>query len=136
MPVRHINRTPTTSLRRRALLTAALGFRAIEWRYRPDPARALEKYLDSWRGLGDVIVGMHAQGFDVELRQLRENSRANFYATGIAHSVVWLGLGADAVARGQPRGVAGDLPSPDGSVSGAVPTQSPDPPAAAATAGS
>ena len=75
--------------RRRALLLAALGFRAINWRYRPDPAGALEKYLDSWRGLGDVIVGMHAQGFDVELRQLGDHWRANFYATGMAHSVVY-----------------------------------------------
>ena len=48
--------------RRRTVLTPALGFRAIEWRYRPDPAGALEKYLDSWRGLGDVVVGMHVQG--------------------------------------------------------------------------
>ena len=81
--------TPTTTASRRALLTAALGFRAIEWRYRPDPAGALEKYLDSWRGLGDVIVGMRAQGFDVELRQLGDHWRANFYATGMAHSVVY-----------------------------------------------
>ena len=43
----------------------------------------------SWRGLGDVIVGMPAQGFDVELRQLGEHWRANFYATGMAHSVVY-----------------------------------------------
>ena len=68
---------------RRALLTAALGFRAIEWRYRPNPAGALAKYLDSWRGLGDVIVGMHAQGFDVELRQLGDHWRSNFYANGM-----------------------------------------------------
>ena len=74
---------------RRALLTAALGFPAIEWRYRPDPAGALEKYLDSWRGLGDVVVGMHAQGFDVELCQLCDHWRANFYVTGMAHSVVY-----------------------------------------------
>ena len=79
--------TPNTTATRRALLTAALGFRAIERRYRPDPAGALEKYLDSWRGLGDVVVGMHAQGFDVELRQLGKHWRANFYATGMAHSV-------------------------------------------------
>ena len=65
----------TTPAARRTLLTAALGFRAIEWRYRPDPAGALEKYLP-WRGLGDVIVGMHAQGFDVELRQLGDHCGA------------------------------------------------------------
>ena len=42
--------TPTTS--RRALLTAALDFRAIEWHYRQDPAGALENYLDSWARTG------------------------------------------------------------------------------------
>jgi len=31
---------------------------------------------------------MHAQGFDVELRQLGDHWRANFYATRMAHSVV------------------------------------------------
>jgi len=30
-----------------------------------------------------------AQGFDVELRQLGDHWRANFYATGMAHSVVY-----------------------------------------------
>ena len=32
---------------------------------------------------------MHAQGFDVELRQLGDHWRSNFYATGMAHSVVY-----------------------------------------------
>jgi len=25
--------------------------------------------LDSWRGIGDVVVGMHRQGYDVQLTQ-------------------------------------------------------------------
>ena len=27
--------------------------------------------LDSWRGIGDVVVGMHRQGYDVQLTQVR-----------------------------------------------------------------
>ena len=53
--------------------------------------------------------GMHAQGFDVELRQLGDHWRANFYVTGIAPLArVRLRVGRDAVARSQPRGAAGD----------------------------
>lgn len=48
--------------------------------------------MNTWRGLGAGVVGMHAQGFDVELRQYPEALRANFFTTGIAHSVV-LGTG-------------------------------------------
>ena len=31
---------------------------------------------------------MHAQGYDVEMKQLAEHWRANFYPAGIAHSIV------------------------------------------------
>ena len=55
----------------------------------PGHVARLRSTLNAWRGLGDIIVGMHAQGFDVELRQLGEHWRANFYATGMAHSVVY-----------------------------------------------
>ena len=70
--------TPTTTSRR-ALLLAALGFAEIRWRYRPDAAGALDKYLRTWRGMGAVIAGMHPQGFDVEVKRLGQTWRATFY---------------------------------------------------------
>ena len=39
-------------------------------------------------GLGAVVVGMHAQGFDVELKQYPAGWCANFYPTGLNDSVV------------------------------------------------
>ena len=75
--------------RRRALLGAALGFLEIDWiGSAPAVAIALEGWLGSWRGIGLVAAGMHAQGFDLELRQYPAAWRANFYPTGIAHSIV------------------------------------------------
>ena len=75
--------------RRRALLGAALGFMEIGWRADPPPAAvALSRWMSSWRGLGAVVAGMRAQGFDVELKQYPHAWRASFFPTGIAHSIV------------------------------------------------
>ena len=42
---------------------------------------------DSWRGMGQVIAGMHRQGYDVQLTQYDERGwRATFYVTGMEHS--------------------------------------------------
>src|SRR5688572_25883797 len=49
--------------RRRALLTAALGFANTDWRCRPDAAAALERYLQSWTGLADRHRRDDAAGF-------------------------------------------------------------------------
>lgn len=49
---------------------------------KPDAAGALERWLHRWTGLGDVIVGMSAQGFDVELKQFPGAWRATFYPAG------------------------------------------------------
>jgi hypothetical protein len=80
----------TSSLgRRRALLAAALGFVRLDWRQPPPPAvAALGRWMHSWPGLGAVVAGMTAQGFNVELKEFPEGWRANFYPVGIAHSVV------------------------------------------------
>jgi len=79
----------TSLRRRRSLLKVALGFAQLGWREaRPEAARALSAWLDSWRGVGAIVSGMHAQGFDVELRQFAHGWRANFYPTGLAHSIV------------------------------------------------
>jgi hypothetical protein len=47
---------------RRALLTAALGF--LQLHRDPPEVVTLRRYLDSWRGLGDVVGGLNTQGYD------------------------------------------------------------------------
>jgi len=47
----------------------------------------LRTWLDSWPGIGHVAVGMHRQGFDLQLTQYDERGwRATFYTTGMEHS--------------------------------------------------
>ncbi len=75
--------------RRRALLCAALGFMRIQWHAPRAPiVTVLERWMNSWIGLGAIVVGMNAQGFNVELREFPWGWRANFYPAGTAHSVV------------------------------------------------
>ena len=72
---------------RSQLLKAAVGFaRGSISSY--DPAlRTLRSWLDSWPGGGHVAVGMHRQGFDLQLTQYNERGwRATFYTTGMEHS--------------------------------------------------
>ena len=71
----------------RATLTAALAFTQLP-PYEPE-LQLLHRYLDSWRGVGDVVVGMHRAGWDVQLTQYGDGYwRATFYVTGMAHSIV------------------------------------------------
>ena len=43
--------------------------------------------LDCWSGIGRIAVGMHRQGYDLQLTQYDERGwRATFYATGMEHS--------------------------------------------------
>jgi hypothetical protein len=47
----------------------------------------LRSWLDSWAGIGHVAVGMHRQGYDLQLTQYDERGwRATFYTTGMEHS--------------------------------------------------
>jgi hypothetical protein len=75
--------------RRRQLLRAAVGFAGLP---RPSCDRALwalRTWLDSWSGIGHVAVGMHRQGFDLQLTQYDDRGwRATFYTSGIEHSPV------------------------------------------------
>jgi hypothetical protein len=70
------------------LLRAALGFAGLP---RPSYDRALwalRCWLDSWRGIGDVVHGMARQGFDLQLtRYDAKGWRATFYTTGMEHSI-------------------------------------------------
>ena len=69
------------------LLTAAVGFAGCSL---PSYDRALwelRTWLDSWSGIGHVAVGMHRQGFDLQLTQYDDRGwRATFYTTGVEHS--------------------------------------------------
>ena len=89
--------------RRRATVTAALGFMQLTWTHKPPVIRVLEKWMGSWAGVGAVIEGMHRQDYDVQLTQFPHGWRANFYDTGNAHSVVrgsaWEKTAAKAVQK-------------------------------------
>jgi hypothetical protein len=65
------------------LLRAALGFAACSMPS-PDPALfALRSWLDSWSGIGRIAVGMHRQGFDLQLTQYDDRGwRTTFYTIG------------------------------------------------------
>src|SRR5262245_8858324 len=52
---------------RRALLVAALGFLRLPPRSRA--LRALHAWLDSWSGIGHVVVGMDRSGFRLSLKK-------------------------------------------------------------------
>jgi hypothetical protein len=71
---------------RRALLKGAPSFLQRQ----PDPPEVakLRRYLDSRRGVSDVVAGLRAQGFDIEMRQFPRGWRVSIYPTGTAHSIV------------------------------------------------
>ena len=70
---------------RRAALTAALGFAVL-----PPSAPELKLvhgWLDTWRGIGDVVVGMARQDYDLQLTRYDGRAwRATFYTSGMEHS--------------------------------------------------
>ena len=69
------------------LLVAALGFARLPGPSYDRALRALRIWLDSWSGIGHVAVGMHRQGFDLQLTQYDERGWwATFYTTGMEHS--------------------------------------------------
>jgi hypothetical protein len=50
-------RSLDTVSRRRSVLTAALGF--LQWRHQSPELVPLRRGLDSWRGMGDLVVGLN-----------------------------------------------------------------------------
>jgi hypothetical protein len=51
--------------------------------------RLVQRWLDSWSGIGLVVVGMTHQGWDVQLTACAARDwRANFFPVGIAHPIV------------------------------------------------
>ena len=69
------------------LLRAAVGFATLSMPSYDRALWAFRSYLDSGDGIGRVAVGMHRQGFDLQLTQYDERGwRATFYTTGMEHS--------------------------------------------------
>jgi hypothetical protein len=54
--------------RRRALLTAALGF--VQFPPQTSALRALHAWLDNWGDVGLIVEGMRRQGYRVSLREI------------------------------------------------------------------
>jgi len=78
----------------------------------------VHRWLDNWRGVGLLAVGLHRTGYDLDLRQYGDGHwRATFYVTGLAHSILggsaWEPTMWRAVPGGQRRGVfSRSQPSP------------------------
>jgi len=69
------------------LLRSAVGFAGLPRPSHDQALWALRSWLDSWAGIGRVVVGMHRQGYDLQLTQYDERGwRATFYTTGMEHS--------------------------------------------------
>ena len=69
------------------LLRAAVGFAGCSMPSYDRALWALRTWLDSWSGIGRIAVGMHRQGFDLQLTQYDERGwRATFYTSGMEHS--------------------------------------------------
>ncbi len=52
--------------RRARLMLATLGFLRLQGQL-PPVIHALHRWLDSWRGIGDIAVGMARHGYDLQL---------------------------------------------------------------------
>jgi hypothetical protein len=69
------------------LLRAALDFAGCSMPSYDRALWALRSWLDSWSGIGHVAVGMHRQGYDLQLTRYDDKGwRATFYTTGMEHS--------------------------------------------------
>ena len=68
------------------LMLAALGFLRLQGQRSP-VLHALHRWLDTWRGIGDIAGGMARQGYDLSLTRYDEQGwRATFYPSGMEHS--------------------------------------------------
>src|SRR5215470_4199535 len=75
--------------RRRSLLYAALAFTLLRTRdgAAPPETEWLRRWLDSWRGVGDIVTGMARQDYDLALTRFGGRGwRATFFVTGMEHS--------------------------------------------------
>ena len=68
--------------------------------------RRLNRWLDSWSGVGHIVAGMARQGYDLELRRYDDRGwRAMFFSEGFEHSLTlhagaaWARSASEAVER-------------------------------------
>ena len=48
----------------------------------------LHRWMDCWRGIGDIVAGMARQEYDLELRRYNGRGwRAMFFLSGFEHSL-------------------------------------------------
>jgi hypothetical protein len=87
------------------LLRAAVGFAGCSMPSYDRALWALRTWLDSWPGIGHVAVGMHRQGFDLQLTQYDDRGWRRDGTLCDQRDGHW--MGADTVARGAARGVGG-----------------------------
>ena len=72
--------------RRARLMLAALGFLRLEGPL-PPVLHALHRWLDTWRGIGHLAVGMARQGYDLQLTRYDDRGwRETYFASGMEHS--------------------------------------------------
>jgi hypothetical protein len=65
------------------LLRSAVGFAGCSMPSYDRALYTLRSWLDSWAGIGRVAVGMHRQGYDLQLTQYDDRGwSATFYTTG------------------------------------------------------
>src|SRR4029453_9124522 len=69
------------------LLRAAVGFAGCSMASYDRALHALRTWLDSWSGIGHVVVGMARQVYDLQLPRYDDRGwHATFYTTGMEHS--------------------------------------------------
>src|SRR5436305_10793329 len=79
--------TPGPAASSQSRLTAALA--AVLTPGIAPELQLIRRWLDTWSGLGAIAVGMHRQGWDLQLTEYGDGHwRATFYVTGTAHSIV------------------------------------------------
>ena len=98
--------SPNLDVRGRRL-RAALGF--LQLPPRAPELKLLHQWLDSWTGIGLIAMGLHRQGWDLQLTQVRRRELARDVLRdrrGPLHCRR-IGVGAHRVGRGATRGVGG-----------------------------
>jgi hypothetical protein len=94
---------------RRASLYAALGFCQLAPTPDMPELAAFKAWMSTWRGIGDVVVGLERQGFAVALRSLVDGIRGASPARAGGPSER-----GDALRGGAAGRMAGAQPSADG----------------------
>src|SRR5262249_41855844 len=87
MSVEHARALITDRVIRISTVTHNSALRFPKLRHQLPELVPLHRWLDSWKGLGDIVSGLNAQGLDLELRQFPRGWRAKLY-TGTPRSIV------------------------------------------------